>query len=99
MHRFQRWREVLEAAHSEAAVDKAMRDYAATLAPVMAVIPDDCRKAIEGGDLQEAAVTLLHCELAYRGTPEVAQLLHEIAHTYAAASLRLTRIRAEPLRP
>jgi hypothetical protein len=97
MHRFRRWREALDAAHTQAAVEKVMLDYAATLKPVLPVLPDECRKAVEVEDLQSAAVTLLHCELAYRGSSEVADLLHEIAHTYAAASLRLSRIKAEPL--
>ena len=42
-------------------------------------------------DVQSAAITILHCELGYKGEPFVAEALHEIAHTFAAASLRITR--------
>lgn len=42
-----------------------------------------------------AAVTLLQEELRYQGSPEVAEVLREIAHTFAEASTRLTRIRRE----
>ena len=99
MHRFRRWREALDAAHTQAAVERVMADYAETLAPILQALPEVCSKAVQQEDLQSAAVTLLHCELAYRGSAESADLLHEIAHTYAAASLRLSRIKAEPLAP
>ena len=100
MHRFQRWRQVLENAHTQADVERAIRDYAATLAPVLSALPAECKRAIEHENVQEAAVSLLHSELGYRGgSAETAQILHEIAHTYAAASLRLSRIKSEPLAP
>ena len=99
MHRFHRWRELLDAAHTAPAVEEVMRNYAATLAPVMEALPPECRRAIEFDDLQTAAVVLLHCELGYNGSAELQQTLHEIAHTYAAASLRLAKIRAEPVAP
>ena len=99
MHRFNRWREALDAAHTQDAIDRVISEYALTLAPILQALPAVCREAVEQEDLQSAAVTLLHCELAYRGEGDLAQALHEIAHTYAAASLRMSRIKAEPLAP
>jgi hypothetical protein len=46
-------------------------------------------------DLQSAAVTLLRAELEFQGNPRAAQFLHEIAHTFATASVRVSRFRAE----
>ena len=53
-----------------------MRDYAATLGPIIQSLPGECRIAIEHEDVQTAAVTLLHCELGYKGSSsEMQQLL------------------------
>lgn len=99
MHRFARWREALQAAHTEQDVRKALEAYVATLAPVLGVLPEDVRSALDSDDIQGSAVTLLQAEMRQRETDELSQLLHEIAHTYAAASVRLAKIRREPLTP
>ena len=97
MHRFQRWREFLQKAHTEEEVDRVMRDYVATLTPeVIGLLPQACQDALREADLQAAAVALLHCEMGFKGPDSMVAILHEIAHTYAAASTRLTAIRREP---
>jgi hypothetical protein len=74
-----------------------MRDYVATLTPQsISLLPESCQQALHDPDVQAAAVTLLQCELAFKGSDELVAMLHEIAHTYAAASTRLTAIKREP---
>jgi hypothetical protein len=98
MDRFERWREVVQAAANEQAVEQAMREYAATIPDTVAsLLPPECQQALVDHDVQRAAITLLHSELAYRGDPSVAELLHQIAQTYAAASQRIARLVKEPL--
>ena len=99
MHRFQRWRDAIQSARDPAAVSKVMREYVDSLPPtVISVLPPDSRRALGDPDIQRAAVSILHCELAFKGDAEVADLLHEVAHTFAAASLRLARLSGDPLR-
>ena len=98
MHRFQRWRQILQEAFTEEAVGRVMRDYVATVTPeVIGLLPESCRQALRDPDIQAAAVTLLQCELGFNGPETIAAVLHEIAHTYAAASTRLTALQREPL--
>lgn len=97
MHRFHRWREVLLATTDEESVRRVMRDYAGTLAPVVPSLPEDCQRALKEDDIQSAAVTLLQSEVRFDGPDEVRKLLHEIAHTYAAAALRLTALNRGPV--
>ena len=100
MHRFQKWRDMLQAAGSIRAVRSVMEDYCDAMpAEVLAKLPDEARRARGDSDVQSAAVSLAHCELAYRGDPETAHLLHEIAHTFAVASMRIVRLSGEPLTP
>jgi hypothetical protein len=98
MHRFDHWREAIQGAADGEAVARVMHDYTTVIpAAVVAALPPECQKALADQDIQGAAITLLHCELTYTGEPAVAQLLHEIAHTYAAASMRIARLAKEPL--
>src|ERR1051325_4700627 len=101
MHRFQEWRDALNVARDEKTVAAIMRDYAHAITPqVVDLLPAEAREALSGEmDVQGAAVTLLHVELTFRGNPEIGLLLHEIAHTFAAASVRLSRVRTEPIVP
>ena len=97
MHRFQRRRDAIQAASSTAAVDEVMMEYGRTIPEAVAAsLPPECQRALKDPDIQSAAVGLLHCELGFKGDPEMAALLHEVAHTYAAASLRITRLTKEP---
>ena len=102
MHRFDKWRHAILVAPDQKTVAQIMRDYVAgILASDLAQLPMGCQEVLEKptADIQGAAVTLLHAELSYSGPPEVAAVLHEIAHTYSAASVRLGQLhgRAEPM--
>ena len=104
MHRFIKWRDALSVASDVRAVKALMRDYAACIAPEeVAKLPPECRRVLvdPDPDIQYAGVTMLHAEMGYQGDPAVAALLHEIAHTYAAAAVRVGQLfgRAETPAP
>ena len=95
MHRFHHWRVRIQDARTERAIAQVVQDYRLTLSPAMVEsLPEPCREAVHNPDLASAAITLLQCETAFRGVPEVAALLHEIAHTFAAAAVKLAGLRA-----
>src|SRR3982750_4354207 len=98
MDRVGRWREVMQTAANEQALEQAVREYAGTIPDTLAsLLPPECEKALAAHDIQRAAITLLHCELTYSGDQAVAELLHQIAQTYAAASQRIARLAKQPL--
>jgi len=101
MHRFERWREIIQDASNVDAVVAAMRGYVDTVGPaVIGTLPAECQQALSRDDIQQAAVTLLQCELRFRGEPAIAELLHEIAQTFAVASTRVARLtKRGPLPP
>jgi len=101
MHHFDRWRDALNHAHNERDLIDVVRNYVGALnGNVVETLPPECQAALrDPSDLQGAAVTILQAELAFRGEGEMAALLHEIAHTFAAASVRLSRLRREPISP
>lgn len=100
MHAFERCRDIIQAARDEAAIRAAMRDYAASIpSPILAALPQECRSALGDPDIPGAALTLLQSDLANRGNPALAPMLHEIAETFAVASMRLSRLNQEPLTP
>ena len=93
MDRFEHWREVMQTAGDENALDQAVREYVAAIPPALvSLLPPECQRALEERDIQRAAITLLHCELTYKGDAAVAELLHQVAQTYAAASQRIARL-------
>ena len=95
MHRFHHWRVRIQDAHDERAIANIIREYRGTITPAMFdLLPEDCRKALEGGDIQDAARKCLEAEMRSRDTPEITAVLHEVAHTYAAAAVRLMGWRA-----
>jgi hypothetical protein len=97
MHRFERWRAVIQGATDAEAVGRVVREYLETIpTSVIKALPPECQHAITDPDIQAAAVTILHCELAFHGDSDTRQILHEVAHTYAAASLRIARLSKEP---
>jgi len=99
MHRFQRWRDVLQVAPNTATVGGIVDDYVATIAPLFDALPAECQRALTKPiDVQASAVTLLQAELSFNGPDEVRDALHEIAHTFAAASGRLTSLHGGPFR-
>jgi hypothetical protein len=96
--RFERWREVIHAASDEQAVEQAVREYAATIPPAIAsLLPPECQRALVDHDIQRAAVTLLHCDLAFQGDASVAEIVRQVAQAYAAASQRIARLAQEPV--
>jgi hypothetical protein len=96
MHRFELWRQAIQSAADSQAVARVMRDYVEGIPPdVVAALPAECQRALSDPDVQAAAITILHAELSYRGDSATAQLLHEIAHTHAAASMRIARLGGE----
>jgi hypothetical protein len=100
MHRFFRWRERLQAARDEKEIRALVAEYLVTLdAEVVARLPAPCQSALNSGGVQDCAFALLHAELTFSGPEEERQLLHEAAHTFAAASVRLSKLRMEPIVP
>lgn len=104
MHRFEKWRQSIQLAPDQKTVAGLVVDYVAGLVPSdVARLPLRCQKALQDpvSDIQGTAVTLLQEELAYIGDPGVAEFLNQLAHTFAAASIRLGQLqgRAEPTVP
>src|SRR5437773_3132605 len=102
MHRFEEWRHSILVAPDQKPVVGIMRDYVGGILPSdLAQLTPSCQAVLNHAtsDIQGAAVTLLQAELSYSGPPETATVLHEIAHTFAAASVRLGQLhgRAEPM--
>ena len=97
MHAYERCRDIIRAARDEGAIRAAMRDYAASIpSPIIAALPAECRSALGDPDIPGAALILLQSDLANRGNPALAPMLHEIAETFAAASTRISRLAQEP---
>ena len=95
MHRFLRWRDALLVAPSVKAVSTLMQEYVDSVGvPVISTLPVECQRVLTDPhlDVQSAAVTLLHAELGFSGQEELRELLHEMAHTFAAASVRMTAL-------
>jgi hypothetical protein len=93
MYSFHKWLEALLTTVDEESIKSVMRDYRDTLErTVLKLLPGDCQQALKEPDIQAAAVALLHCEMRFKGSEDVRELLHEIAHTYAAAALRVTAL-------
>jgi hypothetical protein len=87
----------LNSASSEADVMKIMREYLATLAPEdFAILPEECRiSSIRSTqDIEQAAVTLAHCDLKADPGDTSSKLLTEMAHTFAWAQARLRDLRS-----
>ena len=90
----------MQAASSVEAVERIVREYVDSIpVTVIAALPDEAKRALGERDVASAAVAILHCELAFKGDSETAAALHEVAHTFAAAALRITRLDREPLTP
>lgn len=95
MYHFYHWRARIQDAHSENAIGRVIQDYGLTLSPVMVEsLPEACREALSDTNFPHAALTLLQAEMSFKGAPEVKALLHEIANTYAAASVRVASFRS-----
>ena len=98
MHRFERWREALHDAPSEKTIAQLIQDYVSFIpAADRDGLPPKCQQVLAQptADIRQSAVALLECELAYRDeNAQTGVLLHEIAHTFAAAAVRLAQLSA-----
>ena len=94
MHRFLKWRDSISATRDHNALLQVISDYVNTIpADQRARLPAGCQHVLKhSSDIQGAAVTLLQTELTFQGDPEIAAVLHEIAHTFASASFRLGQL-------
>jgi hypothetical protein len=94
MHRFQKWRDALQMAPTQKAVAGVVADYIAALPQeAWEALPEDCVAMLKSsGDVQTIAVCLVQAELNFRGSPEAAAIVHEVAHTFAVAAVRLTSL-------
>jgi hypothetical protein len=91
----------MQIAPTPAAVKSVMDDYVRSLPQeVRAILPADCRHALDTPlEVQAAAVALLQAELSHRGDKDAGMILHEMAHTFAAASVRLASLQSTELLP
>jgi hypothetical protein len=97
MHSFVKWRDALNLAPNVRAVEGIMQDYVGAIEPLMDALPADCREVLRDPlDVQAAAVTLMRAELRSRETPEEHAILHEIAHTFASAAVRMAQLHPMP---
>ena len=98
MHRFLKWRDSISVTRDYTALLQVMSDYVNSIpADQRARLPVACQHVLKhSGDIQGAAVTLLQTELTFQGDPELAALLHEIAHPFASASFRLGQLNNRP---
>jgi hypothetical protein len=97
MHRFVKWRERLSVAPDAASVHAILREYTGSLGPLADTLPPACREALAGHmDVQSVAVTLLQEELAFGGPEDARALLQEVAHTFAAGSVRIASLAERP---
>jgi len=98
MQPYLNWREMIQIAPDVKAVNALMRDYAETLQPVFATLPEPCRAALSGElDVQAAAVALLQAELCLADNAESRPLVHEIAYIFASAAVRITLLHTKPV--
>jgi len=80
-------------AQSVADVKRVMADYLASILPGdRAPLPKSARDALSLDDIEGSALVLTREEVNYVGDQAVVEVLHEIAHTFVAASHRIVAI-------
>ena len=97
MYRFERWKGLIQTARDVSQLQRVMREYVDSIMPSeMTRLPATVQAMLgrPDEDIQGAAVDLIRTELGFEGEPEAIELLHEIAHTYVAASNRLAQLQA-----
>ena len=100
VYRFSRWKERLQDANSVGEVKRILGEYIDAIPTAFrAGMPADCQSALNADDIAGSAVVLIREELNYSGQPDIAEMLHEVAHTFVAAQNRIVSIRSrgEPL--
>ena len=76
-------------------VKRVMDDYIATLTEAeRGQLPPICNRALATDDVAGSALILIREEINYAGDPQVSALLHEVAHTFVAASNRIVSIQS-----
>ena len=95
--RFQLPRAHILSATSEREVERILFDAIGQIDPEeLRVLPEEALPVLANlhADIQESAVTLLHCDLRHRGDATAAsELLRQVAELYAWASVRISQIR------
>jgi hypothetical protein len=94
--RFQTPRAQILSASSEREVERVLYDAVGQVDPEeLKTLPEDVLPVLGKlrGDVHDAAVTLLHCDLKHRGEEGVSDLLRQLAELYASASVRISRLR------
>jgi hypothetical protein len=95
LHRFSRWKIPLTEALTVEQVVGLMSAYVATVSPQdRASLPEVCRRALTVEDIAGSAVILVREELQFAGDAAIGEMLHELAHTFVAASSRIASIQA-----
>ena len=95
MHKFQRWRSIIQAAKSRGEVLQVVHDYLACVLPSeLLKMPPSSQTAVADAtaDIAGAAVTLRRDELQFYGDDETAALMSEMTQTLAAASARMAHL-------
>ena len=83
---------------SRLAVGRALQELLAQLLPSeLSVLPEPVAPLLvaDPASVPASALDLTRIELDFRGDPEVASLLRDIAHVYVAASNRLASLDAK----
>jgi hypothetical protein len=99
MHRFEQWRDALNTAPDVGTVAGIMESYRVAIDHFLTILPPECRRALSRSplEIQTAAITMLLAELSYRGSEEVEEVVHEVAHTFASAAVRVGALeRSDP---
>jgi hypothetical protein len=95
MQSLAQWRLAIRHAQNVPQVQRILQEYLDSIpASEMSRLSQECQRAATVSDIPGAAVYLLRAELAFRGEEESAHLLHELAHTFIAASQRIGVIEA-----
>ena len=95
MHRFIKWRDALNATRTVAGVRSVMREYLDAIGKdVLSELPERFLRQIDVEDIPGCAIALIREELQFTGDQEAAAVLHEVAHTFVAASNRIAAIQA-----
>lgn len=95
MYQFVHWKSALQKANNPQEVHKVLTEYASGIAPGDKIgLPAACKRVLLEVDMRGGAPVLVREELAFDGDSATANLLHEIAHTFVAAAIRVAHLEA-----
>ena len=93
------WQGRLDAATSGHEVVAVARDFLASFSPYeLVLLPDKCKpphKLYDGEEITTYAFDLVRHECE-KERPEVADMVHKLAHFFSNASIRLSEIQSRP---